>query len=58
MKKILGIFLLAVLLSSCQDRYRYPCQNPENIGKPECSVNNCAVTRECPNLEGEQEHGK
>lgn len=30
------------------DRFRYPCQDPENWGKAECQKPTCQVTRTCP----------
>lgn len=30
------------------DRFRYPCQNPENWDKPMCQKPLCDVTRTCP----------
>ena len=30
------------------DRFRYPCQDPENWGKDICKPPTCEVTRTCP----------
>ena len=30
------------------DRFRYPCQNPENWDKEICKMPTCDVTRTCP----------
>lgn len=30
------------------DRFRYPCQSPENWDKPICQKPACDVTRTCP----------
>lgn len=30
------------------DRFRYPCQNPENWDKDFCKLPTCDVTRTCP----------
>jgi hypothetical protein len=30
------------------DRFRYPCQNPENWDAPQCKRPICDVTRTCP----------
>lgn len=43
---LLSLFILV----GCQDRYRYPCQDPKNHGNPECSLEICHMTKECPNL--------
>jgi hypothetical protein len=43
------IFLLAVvLLAGCEDRYRYPCQNPDNFVKEYCQKPKCLFTQQCP----------
>jgi hypothetical protein len=40
--------LLAGLLGGCQDRYRYPCQSPDNFHKEECQKPKCQFTQQCP----------
>ena len=30
------------------ERFRYPCQDPENWDKPICKMPACDVTRTCP----------
>lgn len=49
-KYILLILLLPLALAyfSDGDRYRYPCQNPENWDKEMCKMPQCDVTRTCP----------
>ena len=46
------ILLLALPLGlayfSDGDRFRYPCQNPDNWEKAECKLPKCDVTRTCP----------
>lgn len=46
------ILLLALPLGlayfSDGDRFRYPCQNPDNWDKAECKLPVCDVTRTCP----------
>jgi hypothetical protein len=53
------IFLLMalVLLSACEDRFRYPCQNPENWQNTECKPPICTATATCPEqlVKSEQE---
>lgn len=44
----LRVMLLLLLLVGCQDRYRYPCQNPDNFGLPECQKPKCLFTQTCP----------
>lgn len=45
---ILFAAFIAFLLSGCEDRYRYPCQNPDNFGKEECQRPKCLFTQACP----------
>lgn len=46
MKKLL-LILPFILLVGCEYRYRYPCQDPANWGKPECSNEECKADGEC-----------
>lgn len=46
MKAIL-VLAVALLLAGCEDRYRYPCQNPANWGKAECNNEICKAEGEC-----------
>lgn len=46
MKYLLIAMLL--FLVGCQERYRYPCQNPDNFYKPECQKPRCLFTQMCP----------
>ena len=41
------LFLL-LLLTGCEDRYRYFCQNPENFVHPSCQKPKCLFTQTCP----------
>ncbi len=41
------LVLTALLLVGCEDRYRYPCQDPENSNKPECNRPICEVDGFC-----------
>lgn len=45
-------YLLAIIaitcLSACEERYRYPCQNPDNFAKQECQKPKCQFTQMCP----------
>jgi hypothetical protein len=46
---IIGVLLgTSFLLVGCEDRYRYPCQNPDNFYKPECQKPKCLFTQMCP----------
>ena len=43
------LILLPVGLAAFSgDRFRYPCQDPENWDKKECQKPTCEVTRTCP----------
>ena len=47
-KLIFVMILGAFLLSACDNRYRYPCQNPDNWEKDYCQKPICEVSRDCP----------
>lgn len=40
--------LVFASLAACQDRYRYPCQDPKNWDREECKRPLCAATQSCP----------
>jgi hypothetical protein len=42
------IILPVVLAAFGGDRFRYPCQDPDNWDKQECQKPHCEVTRTCP----------
>lgn len=39
--------LLAPMFVGCEDRYRYPCQDPANKDNPECNRPACEVDGLC-----------
>ena len=39
---------VVVTTTGCQDRFRYPCQDPANWETPRCQRPLCAITQECP----------
>ena len=43
-----GLSVLLVLLTGCEDRFRYPCQNPKNWDTVECKPPICTATGTCP----------
>jgi hypothetical protein len=44
-----GLILLPVILAFFGgDKFRYPCQNPDNWDKDFCKLPKCDVTRTCP----------
>ena len=50
-KLALAVLLLpAVFAAGCQERYRYPCQDPKNWEKEICQRPLCEVHRQCPDL--------
>ena len=40
--------LVLLLLTGCEDRYRYYCQNPENFTAEQCQKPKCLFTQTCP----------
>ncbi len=40
--------LLLLLLTGCEETYRYKCQNPDNFHAPECQKPRCMFTQTCP----------
>jgi hypothetical protein len=42
------IFSVLLTLTSCKDRYRYTCQDPDNFGRAECQKPKCQFTQTCP----------
>jgi hypothetical protein len=50
-KITLAILALPVVIAAgCQERYRYPCQDPNNWDKEMCQKPLCEVHRQCPDL--------
>jgi hypothetical protein len=43
---LLSVFL--VLLTGCDDHFRYPCQDPKNWSNAECKPPICTSTGTCP----------
>ena len=42
--------LSIIVFSGCQERYRYPCQDPAKIHSAECNTEICEETRTCPKI--------
>lgn len=48
-KYTLAVLCLPVLFAAgCEERYRYPCQNPANWDKDFCKLPICDINRTCP----------
>ena len=43
-----ALVIAALLLVGCDEKYRYPCQNPDNFAKAECQKPKCLFTQMCP----------
>ena len=48
LSEILVMSVLLVALTGCDDRYRYPCQDPLNWENAECKPPICTATGTCP----------
>ena len=48
MKYFLLGLLIAVGMVGCEDRYRYPCQDPANTYHPDCIKPACLADSTCP----------
>jgi hypothetical protein len=42
--------ILCGLLTGCEDRFRYTCQDPTNWNNPECKPPICTATGTCPEM--------
>jgi hypothetical protein len=41
------VLAAALVLVACEDRYRYPCQDPKNFYKAECNPPKCEADGTC-----------
>ena len=48
MRALLIAIAIVAGIASCEDRFRYPCQDNKNWNKPECQRPTCALTGTCP----------
>jgi hypothetical protein len=46
MRYVFAVALL--LLTGCEDRYRYHCQDPANWSQKRCQRPDCLFTQDCP----------
>lgn len=44
----IAILIVLLLLTGCQERYRYACQDPKNWKNEECVRPTCSVNGVCP----------
>jgi len=42
------LIFIALMLSGCEEKYRYKCQNPDNFYATECQKPRCLFTQTCP----------
>lgn len=42
------LLISLLFLAGCEDRYRYPCQNPDNFALEQCQKPKCLFTQQCP----------
>jgi hypothetical protein len=57
LRRVLRVLTIAIvalgiglLVSGCDNQFRYPCQNPANWEKAECKPPMCTVTQTCPEM--------
>lgn len=46
--RFIFLALVALMMTACDERYRYPCQDPENWEKKECKKPYCSANGTCP----------
>ena len=56
--KYLLLLLLPLTLMACEERYRYPCQDPENWDDKQCKRPFCSANGTCPEDLQHYEKGK
>ncbi len=42
------LIFIALMLSGCDEKYRYFCQNPDNFHAEQCQKPRCQFTQTCP----------
>jgi hypothetical protein len=48
MKKVVFYLPLLLLLSGCEQHYRYPCHDPANWNTERCQKPLCEINKDCP----------
>jgi len=47
-RNIMSMLSMCLVLSACQDRFRYKCQDPANWEAADCKPPICTATQTCP----------
>jgi len=47
MKEFILIVVFILGMTACEDRYRYPCQDPSNHNAPDCNPPACVADGSC-----------
>jgi hypothetical protein len=42
------MILMVLMLTACEDRYRYYCQDPKHFAEKRCQRPDCLFTQDCP----------
>ncbi len=50
MIKSLLVLVTILFMTGCEDRYRYPCQDPKNWNSEECKPPICTAAGTCPEM--------
>ena len=50
MIKSLLVLMTILCLTGCEDRYRYPCQDPKNWNSEDCKPPICTAAGTCPEM--------
>lgn len=46
--RFIFLALSVLIFAGCEDRFRYPCQDPKNWDSTECKPPICTATGTCP----------
>ena len=47
-RNIMLMLSMCLAANACEDRFRYPCQDPKNWENKECKAPICTATGTCP----------
>ena len=48
--KYVVLIIVALGLTACEDKFRYPCQDPKNWEKEDCKPPVCTASQTCPEM--------